>query len=84
MTEEVAASRAGSGGFEDRFRVTRTDGKAIDSSRRYLVIAYDGSDRHAASAISAYAASIEAENPQMAADLRDCLVNPQNYPAQHD
>jgi hypothetical protein len=61
-------TRANTGGFEDRYRVTRTDGKPIGADRRYLVLAYDGSDPHALQAIAAYADSIDAENPQMAND----------------
>ena len=76
-------SRSATGGFEDRFRVTRTDGSPINPAARYLVLDYSGRDPHAKAAIAAYADSIESENSQLAADLRDCLVNPQAYPAQH-
>lgn len=76
-------SRYGTGGFEDRFRVTRTDGKDIRNSARYLVLNY-AEDPHAKAAIEAYAASIEGENSAMAADLRECLTNPSKFPAQHD
>lgn len=71
------------GGFEDRFRVTRTDGKPVRAEARYLVLDY-ANDPHAKTAITAYAASIQGENPAMAADLRACLVNPEDFPAQHD
>ncbi|WP_293875611.1 MULTISPECIES: hypothetical protein [unclassified Sphingomonas] len=70
-------------GFEDRFCVTRRDGHPISAKARYLVLDYSGRDPHAQKAIAAYAESIEGENPQMAADLRDALVNPERYPAQH-
>jgi hypothetical protein len=83
MTTDTA-TRANVGGFEDRYRVTRTDGKPISADRRYLVLAYDGSDPAAYNAINTYAEYIECTNPQMAADLRDALVNPTKYPAQHD
>ena len=63
-------TRQSTGGFEDRFRVTRTDGKPIDPARRYIILDYAGSDPHAAVALNAYADSIEGENPAMAADLR--------------
>lgn len=77
-------TRATVGGFEDRFRVTRTDGKPINPERRYIVLAYDGSDPHAIPALKAYAASILEENPQMAFDLMRAIVFPSSYPAQHD
>ena len=76
-------TRQSTGGFEDRFRVTRTDGKPVRPEARYIVLDYAG-DPHAQKAIEAYADSIEADNPQMAADLRDALINPGKYPKQHD
>ena len=76
--------RQGTGGFTARFDVTRTDGQQIDPARRYIVLDYAGSDPHALIALRAYADSIEADNPQMAADLRDAIVNPTAWPAQHD
>jgi hypothetical protein len=75
--------RYATGGFEDRFRVTRTDGKPVRPEARYLVLDY-ANDPHARAAVAAYADSIETENAQMAADLRDALVNPADWPAQHD
>jgi hypothetical protein len=83
MTTDTA-TRANTGGFEDRFRVTRTDGKPIKADRRYIVLAYDGSDPAAITALNIYAGAIEATNPQMAADIRDALANPTAFPAQHD
>ena len=77
-------TRAAVGGFEDRFRVTRCDGKPIPTGRRYIVSDYSGADPHAVNALRVYADSIEAENPQMAADIRDALVAPEKWPAQHD
>lgn len=32
--------RYGAGGFEDRFRVTRTDGKPVRPEARYIVLDY--------------------------------------------
>ena len=81
MTTETA-TRATSGGFTDRFVVTRKDGK-VNIEARYLVLDYTGRDPHAIPAIRAYADSIESENPQMAADLRDALANPDKYPHQN-
>lgn len=75
--------RQGKGGFEDRFRVTRTDGQAVRPEARYIVLDYAG-DPHAKRALAAYADSIEGDNPEMAADIRDALVRPEKYPAQHD
>lgn len=80
----MSDTRSTTGGFEDRFRVTRTDGKRPSFHRRYFVIAYEGSDPHAKAAMTAYADSIEGENPELASDLRDALVNPHKYPKQHD
>jgi hypothetical protein len=77
-------TRSNTGGFEDRFRVTRTDGQPIRADRRYIVLAYDGSDPHAIPALKAYAASILEENPQMAFDVMRAIVCPSAFPAQHD
>ena len=77
-------TRATVGGFEDRFRVTRLDGKPVREGARYIVLDYSGADPHAVKALQAYADSIEGENPQMAADLRDSIINPASWPAQHD
>lgn len=74
--------RETNGGFEARFIVVRTDGKACRPEARYLVLDYAG-DTHAKAAVAAYADSIEADNPQMAADLRDALASPDKYPSQH-
>lgn len=83
MTTETT-TRSNMGGFEDRFRITRTDGKPISADRRYIVLAYDGSDPAANAALAVYADHIAASNPQMAADIFDALNNPEKYPAQHD
>lgn len=77
-------TRATTGGFEDRFRVTRVDGKPIDPKARYIVLDYSGRDLHAVRAIEAYAESIEHENPIFARELWDALDNPEAWPAQHD
>lgn len=70
------------GGFEQRFIVVRTDGKACRGEARYLVLDY-ATDPHAKAAVKAYADSLDGQNPQMADDLRDALVNPTQYPKQH-
>lgn len=72
------------GGFEDRFRVTRLDGKPINPKARYLVLDYSGRDPHATFAIRAYADSVRGDNPVMADDLIAALETPENFPAQHD
>lgn len=72
------------GGFEDRFRVTRTDGQPIDPKARYLVLDYSGRDPSAVVAIEIYAASVKDKNPWLSADLYAALKNPENWPAQHD
>jgi hypothetical protein len=77
-------TRSTTGGFEDRFRVTRTDGKSINASRRYIVLDYAGNDPHAIVALKAYATSILEENPQMAFDVMRAIVSPSAFPSQHD
>lgn len=77
-------TRATNGGFEDRFCVTRRDGKPIREGARYIVLDYSGADPHAIVALDAYANSIFGENPQMADDLIEALANPNAWPAQHD
>jgi hypothetical protein len=77
-------TRATEGGFDDRFRVIRVDGKPIRKGARYIVLDYSGADPHAAFALTAYADSIEADNPQMADDLRAALASPEQWPSQHD
>lgn len=77
-------TRANEGGFEDRFRVTRVDGKPIDPNRRYLVLAYDGSDPEAIPAIEFYAFLKEKVNQKLSSDLRYAVEFPANWPAQHD
>jgi hypothetical protein len=83
MTTDTA-TRSNTGGFEDRFRVTRTDGKPINADRRYIVLAYDGSDPEAIGALKHYAQLKRGVNDAMAADILDALENPEKYPAQHD
>lgn len=75
--------RQASGGFEPRFIVKRTDGKPCRPEARYIVLDYSG-DPHARVAVAEYARGIEAENPQMAADLRGALEHPERWPAQHE
>lgn len=77
-------TRQSTGGFEDRFRVTRTDGKPIDPARRYIVLDYAGSDPHAIVALRAYAKSIRSENERMAENVLNAIANPTDWPAQHD
>lgn len=77
-------TRATTGGFEDRFCVTRRDGKPIREGARYIVLDYSGADPHATFALRAYADSIRSENPQMADDLTAALTNPAAWPSQHD
>ena len=76
-------TRATTGGFEDRFRVTRTDGKPIREGARYIVLDY-ACDPHAKVALKAYSKSIRSENERMAEDILNAIVNPADWPAQHD
>ncbi len=80
----MSDSRYKNGGFEPRFIVRRTDGKPCRPGARYFVIDYAGGDPHAVEAVLAYALSVENENPQLAADLKDALANPEKYPTQHE
>ena len=70
------------GGFEDRFRVTRTDGEPVRPEARYFVLDYAG-DIHAREALVAYIWSVKADNPQLAADLSAALEKPEDWPSQH-
>lgn len=79
-----AVTRSNTGGFEDRFRVTRTDGQPISANRRYIVLAYDGSDPEAVQALRLYANLKEPTNPQLATDICEALDSPAKFPAQHD
>ena len=73
-----------SGGLEPRFIIERADGTPIPSDRRYsLVLDFSGRDPHAVKAAKAYADSVEAENPVLAADIRAALEFPATAPAQH-
>lgn len=76
-------SRFNKGGFEDRFTVTRKDGKPIRADARYLVLDYSGADPHAKLAIEVYAASVRSDNIRLATDLRDALSTPSEWPTQH-
>ena len=71
------------GGYEPRFIVARTDGQPIKAERRYMVLDFAGSDPHAIGALYFYAASVQIENPQLAADIRKHLGDPVNAPPQH-
>ena len=72
------------GGLESRFQIERLDGKPISSSKRYsMVLDFSGSDPHAIVAAAAYADSVENENPQLAAGIREALADPSKAPAQH-
>jgi hypothetical protein len=77
-------SRFVQGGFEDRFTVTRKDGKPCNPTARYIVLDYSGRVPHALVALNAYADSVEIDNPTMASDIRAALADPESWPAQHD
>lgn len=82
MTQEP--TRATVGGLEPRFTIERIDGKPIPADRRYsMVLDFSGADPHAVVAANAYADSIEATNPDLAAGIRAALAAPANAPAQH-
>ncbi len=77
-------SRYKQGGLEERFIITRVDGKPIDLSRRYsLVLDFSGADPHARVAAKAYADSVRPENPDLADGIEAALVDPANAPRQH-
>lgn len=78
------SSRYATGPLEERFVIERVDGQPIPSSRRYsLVLDFSGADPHALLAAEAYAASVERENPQLAAGIRAALADPNTAPKQH-
>jgi hypothetical protein len=78
------SSRYVTGPLEERFIIERADGKPIPSDRRYsLVLDFSGADPHARVAAEAYAASVENENPDLAAGIRAALADPANAPKQH-
>lgn len=83
MTTDTV-TRSNTGGFEDRFRVTRLDGSPISADRRYIVLAYDGSDPEAIGALRYYAQLKSGVNNQLSADILDAIDNPEKYPSQHD
>lgn len=64
-----ANSRYRSGGFSPRFVVRRADGKPCRASARYMVLDGSGADPHALLALKVYAASVRAENPELADDI---------------
>lgn len=66
-------SRFGKGGFSPRFTVSRTDGKPCRASARYMVLDGSGADPHARLALRVYAASVRADNPELADDLERML-----------
>jgi hypothetical protein len=73
----------GEGGFEDRYRVTRTDGQPIREEAHYVVLNY-ADDPHARVALEAYAASVRDDNPQLSEDFMAACRNPADWPKQHD
>lgn len=76
-------SRYARGAFEERFCVTRLDGKATRPEARYFVLDYSGADPHAAAALKAYAVAVRDENPGLADSVLNALDDPHNSPAQH-
>jgi hypothetical protein len=79
----MVASRYKSGGLEERFIIRRLDGAPIPEDRRYsLVLDFSGADPHALVAAHAYAASVRAENPQLADDIVHALTHPNTAPKQ--
>jgi len=76
-------SRSNTGGYEPRFIIERTDSQPINPDRRYMVLAFDGSDPPAVQALLHYASLKEASNPKLAEDIRRNIANPVSAPAQH-
>lgn len=80
-----AKSRYGAGGFSPRFVVRRKDGKPCRAEARYMVLDGSGADPHALLALKVYAASVRAENPELADDLERMLAGDwQAELAQHE
>lgn len=65
----MSESRFRQGGFGPRFVVSRTDGKPCRPEARYVVLDGSGADPHAVKALTVYADSVRADNPQLADDL---------------
>ena len=76
-------TNANVGGYEPRFNVTRTDGRPIEPSRRYMVLDFSGADPEAVEALRLYAQLKSKINPQLAVDLRRHINNPADAPSQH-
>lgn len=64
-----AKSRYTLGSYSPRFVVRRADGKKCRKGARYMVLDGSGADPHAVLALRVYAASVRAENANLAADL---------------
>ncbi len=80
----MALTRAAEGGFEARFTVTRTDGKAPLPHKRFFILEYSGDDPFAVEAMRYYASISQARNPQLSKDLLAATYDPAVSPAQHD
>jgi hypothetical protein len=76
-------SRSNTGGYEERFVIERVDGQPIHPDRRYMVLAFDGSDREASMALAYYAWLKRQTNPVLADNLCDHILNPKDAPKQH-
>jgi hypothetical protein len=57
-------------GLKKRYHVRRVD-KKEDPNADYFVMRLDEGDKHAMTALEAYAKSVEGERPVLAQDLRD-------------
>ncbi|MBX3418334.1 MAG: hypothetical protein KF851_12080 [Pirellulaceae bacterium] len=83
MESTQLQSRYAKGAFTERFAVVRLDGQPTRAQARYFVLDYSGADPHAVAAMEAYATSVEKENPELAASIRQALSDPSKGPAQH-
>lgn len=58
------------GGWEDKYIISKSDGSPVDENAIYFVLRLD-TDIHARRAALAYAASVQAENPLFAREIRE-------------
>jgi len=58
------------GGFRDKYRIEKVNGKPLDPRSLYFVLRYDADgDPHALKALAYYAQSVKMDNPRLSGDL---------------
>lgn len=74
---EKRSGRVEKRGIYGKYRVEKSDGSPVDPKAVYFTLRLD-TDPHARAAVRAYAASCQAENPDLAADLINLLEDLEN------